>query len=235
MSTIKNIVKANKNAKQNEQLKQSNKRKLIAGTTGTSLGVAGTIAGFFFARREKKKAMEGCKTLQQQQQQIDELTLFRTKVTAKEEYDAAVAERDEAKTAVDTINGNIQNLQKFFDELKDPAKIEELEKEIAAENAKDPKDKDSTKLTGLYKAKTEEKAKPETATLDNVIYNRATIPGALTNLNETAKTANDTLTIREGQVKTAAEKWQKACEDYRAKTEKPADNNGDGDGNSNKK
>lgn len=220
MSTIKNIFSANKNAKQNEQLKKSNKRRLIAGTTGTTVTAAGAIAGFFFARHEKKKAMEGCKTMQQQ---IDELTLFKAKVNAKEEYDTAVAERDEAKNAVGIINGHIQNLQKIFDELKDPAKIEELEKEIAAENAKATKD--DAKIAELKKALDAENAKPETATLDNVIYSRATIPGALTNLNEAAKTANDTLTTREEKVKTAEAEWQKACDEYKANTEKPADNN----------
>ena len=219
MSTIKNIVKANKNAKMNEQLKKSNKRRLIAGTTGTTVTAAGAIAGFFFARHEKKKAMEGCKTMQQQ---IDELTLFKTKVNAKEEYDAAVAERNEAKNAVGTINGHIQNLQKIFDELKDQAKIDELTKAIAAEEAKATKD--DAKIADLKKALDAENAKPETATLDNIIYSRATIPGALANFNEAAKTANDTLTIREEKVKTAAAEWQKACDEYKAKTE-PADNN----------
>jgi uncharacterized membrane-anchored protein YhcB (DUF1043 family) len=73
MSTIKNIFSANKNAKQNEQLRKSNTRKLIAGTTGTGLGVAGTVAGFFFARHEKKKAMEGCKDITQIKKDNDEL------------------------------------------------------------------------------------------------------------------------------------------------------------------
>lgn len=228
MSTIKNIVKANKNARQNEALKKSNTRRLIAGTAGTTVTAAGAIAGFFFARREKKKAMEGCKTMQQQ---IDDLTLFKAMVLAKEDHDKAVVERDEAKAAVDIIKGKIENLQKTFKELKDPAKIAELEKEIAAENAKDAKDKDSTKLTKLYKDKNAENGKPETATLDNVIYNRANIPGELTKLNEAVETANQTLATREEKVKTEKEKWDKASEEYRAKTEKPADNNSGDNGN----
>ena len=227
MSTIKNIVKANKNAKQNEALKKSNTRRLIAGTAGTTVTAAGAIAGFFFARREKKKAMEGCKTMQQQ---IDELTLFRTKVTAKEEYDTAVAARNEAKAAVDTINGKIENLQKIFKDLKDQAKIDELTKAIAAENAKNPKD--DAKIAELQIALNAENAKPETATFDDAIYNRANIPGKLATLDGAVKTANDTLVIREAAVNTTKEKWNKASDEYKAKTEKPADNNSD---NGNKK
>ena len=70
--SIKNIARANKNAKMNEQLRRSNKIKTGLAATGATTTAAGAFAAWFFTRREAKKNKNQSAKIDEQQKQINE-------------------------------------------------------------------------------------------------------------------------------------------------------------------